>query len=211
MLDPGDDTRQRILEAAGPIFAEKGLEAASVREICERAGANVSAVNYHFRSKRQLYIETVRHAYQSAAAAVPFPEWAPGTPPERRLREFIGAMMRRVVEDRPPEWHRTLVMREVAEPTEACKAFVEEFVRPSADVMLAILDDLLPAGVPEAKRRLIGASVIGQCLHYHHCRHVMPLLWGEEYRRLDLDRVADHIAAFTLAALRGLSGSPEGG
>jgi AcrR family transcriptional regulator len=202
----GDDTRQRLVEAAGPIFAEKGPEAASVREICDRAGANVSAVNYHFRSKDQLYIATVRHAYQSCAAAVPMPDWPPGTPPERRLYDFIHAELRRVVEDRPPEWHKLLIMREVAQPTEACREFVREFVRPTADVLFGILDDLLPAEVPQRKRELIVGSIIGQCLHYHHCRHVIGLLLGEEYRQLDLDQLAEHITEFSLAAIRQVGG-----
>src|SRR5947209_3396397 len=84
MLDR--DTRQRVLEAAGAIFAARGFEAASVRDICDRAGANVSAVNYHFRSKEQLYVEAVRHAYESIAERVPLPAFPPGMPARQRLR-----------------------------------------------------------------------------------------------------------------------------
>src|SRR5262249_60980207 len=57
MLDR--ETRRRVLEAAGPIFAAKGFEATTVREICARAGATVSAVTYHFPSKHHPSVQPV--------------------------------------------------------------------------------------------------------------------------------------------------------
>src|SRR5438132_1101501 len=59
-----EQTRARLLEAAGPIFAERGFQAANVRAICRQAGVNLGAINYHFRSKEQFYVETIRHALQ---------------------------------------------------------------------------------------------------------------------------------------------------
>lgn len=48
------ETPARILNAALEIFAERGFDGASLKEITERAGANIAAVNYHFRSKDDL-------------------------------------------------------------------------------------------------------------------------------------------------------------
>jgi TetR/AcrR family transcriptional regulator len=52
-----DTTKELILEAARNHFCEKGFEGASVREICDQAKANVSAIKYHFGGKEGLYRE----------------------------------------------------------------------------------------------------------------------------------------------------------
>ena len=53
--DANASTRERLLRAALQVFAERGYEAATIREICGRAGANVAAVHYHFGGKIQLF------------------------------------------------------------------------------------------------------------------------------------------------------------
>jgi AcrR family transcriptional regulator len=206
-----DDTRRRLLEAAGPIFAEKGFKAANVRQICEEACANIGAVNYYFRSKEQLYIETVRLAYESCAGSVPMPVWPEGTPAQDRLRDFVRVFFARLLNPDRPAWHTSLIMREVSDPTPgACSEFVRNFVRPTFEVLLSILHDLLPTEVPKEKRHLIGASIVGQCLHYLHARHVMPMLLGEETLSYDVGRLAGHVTEFSLAALRGMYPRPAG-
>ena len=60
-----DDARTRMLNAAGPIFADKGFAAATVREICQQAEVNLAGVNYYFGDKERLYIETVKSAHRS--------------------------------------------------------------------------------------------------------------------------------------------------
>ena len=55
-------TRERIIQAATDLFAESGFRGASVRDICNLAGANPGAVSYHFGGKRQLYRAVLRRA-----------------------------------------------------------------------------------------------------------------------------------------------------
>ncbi|WP_051630581.1 CerR family C-terminal domain-containing protein [Afifella pfennigii] len=58
---PGDGTRERILEAALELFGERGLHAASVRDVAKLAKANVAAISYHFGGKEELYRAVARH------------------------------------------------------------------------------------------------------------------------------------------------------
>lgn len=53
------DTRERIMQAALMIFASKGFEAATLKEITEAANANIAAVNYYFRSKDELVKQVI--------------------------------------------------------------------------------------------------------------------------------------------------------
>ncbi len=54
---PGVLTRERILDAASEMFAERGVEAVSLRELTVKAGVNLAAVHYHFGSKEGLLAE----------------------------------------------------------------------------------------------------------------------------------------------------------
>jgi AcrR family transcriptional regulator len=60
MSTQGTTTRERLLSAATDLFAARGYQNASVRDICDVARANPGAVSYHFGGKRFLYRATVR-------------------------------------------------------------------------------------------------------------------------------------------------------
>ena len=56
---PGS-TKARILGAAEEVFAARGFEGASTREIAGRAGVNISSLHYHWESKETLYLTVFR-------------------------------------------------------------------------------------------------------------------------------------------------------
>jgi AcrR family transcriptional regulator len=195
-----DHPQQRLLDAAEHVFAEKGFQAGSVREICRRAGANIAAINYYFGDKERLYIEAVKYAHRCCTQGMPFPEWPSGTPPAEKLRDFIRVMVTRMLQPQSAA-SLQLMMREMAQPTAACVEVVRDYIQPMAGKLGGILAELRP-GIPERQRFLIGFSIVGQCLFYRHHRAVAALLVGEEeFARYDVDEVASHITAFTLRAL----------
>jgi AcrR family transcriptional regulator len=199
-LAEAESTRQRILEAAEEVFAEKGFNQATVREILKRAGVgNIAAINYHFGDKERLYIETVKNAHQ-CCNAIPFPAWPVGTPPRQRLREFIDVLAERML--KPLRVSATkLMMREIADPSQACTEVVREYIQPMADVLRGILTEMFPA-MPAEKIYLIGNSIVGQCLFYRQNRSIIERLMGKDaLDRLTPETLADHVAGFTLAAL----------
>lgn len=61
-VESGALTRQRLLEAAEELFSDQGFDRVSVRDITDRAKANVAAVNYHFGSREGL-VEQVMARY----------------------------------------------------------------------------------------------------------------------------------------------------
>lgn len=54
------ETREQILKAAWDLFAEKGFEDVSVRDVTNAAGVNLASVSYHFGGKEGLIQETVK-------------------------------------------------------------------------------------------------------------------------------------------------------
>ena len=59
---PGS-TKARILAAAEEVFAAKGFQGASTREIAARAGVNISSLHYHWESKETLYFTVFRDIF----------------------------------------------------------------------------------------------------------------------------------------------------
>jgi len=86
-------TRERLVHAATRLFADNGYQGASVRDICNLAGANPGAVSYHFGGKRQLYRSVLRKAAAGLA------DMGPATENETDEREPISVLdaLRRVL------------------------------------------------------------------------------------------------------------------
>lgn len=194
-----EDARERVLTAAQETFAERGFDAATVRDICRAAGANIAAVNYYFGDKEKLYIEAVKRAHQCAgkmdAAAIPT-----DLPPVEKLRQFIRGMVTAMHVPTSTSAMK-LMMREMADPGKAAHVVVTEFIQPMAFTLRDILRELLPH-LDEQRLLMTGFSVIGQCLFYRQNRPVAELIFGkEQVSALTADAVADHVVRFTLAAL----------
>jgi AcrR family transcriptional regulator len=195
-----DETKTRVLEAAGEEFAEKGFAAATVRSICDRANANIGAVNYYFGDKERLYIAAVLEAHRCGMEALP-ESWPEDAGPAEQLRAFIRNFLVNVMAMDQSTWHHTLMLREMLAPTSACETLVRESIRPRFERLQDILRRVCPGAGP-MKLSALGFSVVGQCLHYKVAREVSQRLVGAEtYARLDVEFLTEHITSFTLAAL----------
>jgi AcrR family transcriptional regulator len=207
-MESHDTTKARLIEAAGREFAEKGYDQARIRSICDRAGANLAAVNYHFGDKERLYREVLLEAYRCGGSQVTPPSLGDG-PPAEKLRAFIGFFIHHVVALKDEHaWQTRMMAREISDPSAALDEVVQGWIRPRFDMLKSIMREIRP----EADDRRLNAlcfSVVGQCLMYRLTGAVTRRLIGPESKGLlDDDYLADHVATFTLAAL-GL-GPPAG-
>ena len=208
-------TEARLLEAAGEIFAEFGYRVATVRQICEKAGANVASVNYHFGDKEGLYLAVLRSVPDAHAEKYPPSRGLDSNATaEERLHAYVESLLHRVFDPGRPGWHVKIIAREIVEPTRALDSLLEEVARPLHQELAGIVRQLLGPKARDDDVRLAALSIMGQCVYYHHARTVLTRLYpAQNYDADDVARLVDHISEFSLAALRALarrkSGPPQ--
>jgi AcrR family transcriptional regulator len=205
--DTHEATRARLLDAAGEVFAQHGFEPATVREICTRAGANIAAVNYHFRDKMGLYLAVLQESICVAKLAE-MPDLAEQTQsPEQALHLIVSRMLHRMARStQPGNWHFRLMAHEISSPTAGLDRVVELAIGPNYAVLRGVLSQILGLPPDHDTTRLCAHSVIGQIVHWAHARPVIARVWPAlEMNDARIIQIARHITDFSLAALHAFS------
>jgi len=197
------ETQQRLVEAAGEVFAKHGFRDATIREICEKAKANIAAVHYHFGGKEEIYTAVFDFARRCAVAQVD--EHVPPTiPAEERLRAFVHSVLTRFFDEGRPAWLGKLVAQEMIDPTKALDSLVNEQIRPNSERLRAIVRELIGTEVDDQELWLCAFSIASQWLFYFHCGQVVKRLNPDQrFGPQEIERLAEHITKFSVAALKG--------
>ena len=211
----GAETRRRLLQAAGAVFAEQGFRRATVREICSRAGANIAAINYHYRDKEGLYAEVMQSGVVVALRKYP-PDMGlePGraAPAEQRLHAFVRSLLYRLLDEGPDSWHGKLMLWEMIEPTGALDKLLQETIRPLYLRLEGLVTELLGAAATPERVRMGVVSTLGQCMVY---RTMQPLLarvqpGSTEFSHERIEALADHVTRVMLAGLKSYRARADG-
>ena len=200
--------RNRILEAAGEIFAECGYRSATVRRICEQAGANIAAINYYFGGKEKLYSEVLRYWHEFAIRKYPsllgVSEKASA---EEQLKAFIRSLLFRLLDKGKPAWFGKLMAREIAAPTKAFDHMVKEVMHPLNKLLASILQKIAGTALSEEEILRCCISIIGQCVYYYNAKYMAQLFRRDVSNPEEIRRIADHILSFSLKGLEHLTES----
>lgn len=200
--DSHPETRQRLLEAAGEVFAEHGFHDATVREICEKAGANVAAAHYHFGDKEELYAAVFDYA-KSCAGVELETALAGVTDAEERLRVFVHSYLTHFFDRGRLAWFGKLVAQEMIQPTKVLDALVSDRIRPNHERLKEVVREIVGADVSDEVLRNCAFSIAAQWTFYFHFGQVVRRLYPQaQFDAAEIDRLADHITKFCLAALK---------
>ena len=198
-----DPTREKLLGVAGRVFADRGYQAATIREICLRAGANVAAVNYHFGGKLGLYTEVLQESVRAAQIEAVQNALDQNAPPEDILRAVIRARLRGVCRGDLPDWHFRILAHELAQPTPALRQLINKVARPIYKRLLELIGGMIGLPPNDDKTRLCANSVMGQILTYVLAGPLLAGVWAElKMTPEQVERIADHIADFSLSYLQ---------
>jgi AcrR family transcriptional regulator len=201
-------TRQRLLESACRVFAEKGFHKATILDICGEAGANVAAVNYHFGGKRKLYDKAWRHAFALAEEAFPLDGGLTAEASgEERLRAFIFSFLHRLFDDGPSGYFSRMMNREMAEPTSSFPAIYQEVLVPTRGYLCGVLRGLLGTDVAEEQVLRCSYSVISQCVFFsHHLPRPDRRSFEKGEILQNINMLGDYVTCFCLGGIRAVGG-----
>lgn len=200
------ETRERLLKAAGQLFADRGFKKVTVRDICRAARANVAAVNYHFGDKTGLYrevlqlaIETMRATNDAARAA------GDGLAPHDRLRQYIKVSLCRAMSSGNVTWISRLVHRELSDPTPSLDAIVDQALRPRIDDLGQMVADILGCDVDDGRVSQCVASIHAQWMLFVPNPIASRARAKLQLRSDDATALAEHITTFSLGGIRALA------
>jgi TetR/AcrR family transcriptional regulator, regulator of cefoperazone and chloramphenicol sensitivity len=205
-------TSERILEAAGEVFAENGFRYATVRDICEKAGVNIAAVNYHFGDKERLYYSVLKYwrnvAFQKYPLDLRIDEHKK---PEEHLRIFVRSFLFRILEEGRHSWFGKLVAREFIEPTKALDVLIEETIQPTFTFLSSVVQQMLEKSASEETIRFCCLSIVSQCLFFVYGKHIIKKLFHQDNLKTEeIESIADHITSFTLEGIKSLNRHVQG-
>lgn len=198
--EDGKQTRNRVLEAACEIFAEKGYHRAKVADICRRAGANVAAVNYYFGDKATLYAKAWRHAFKKG----PEPELSDAvTSAEDQLQAYIRFLVQHYTDKGDMGQFTRLYMMELANPTGLIQEIWHDLIEPRRQLLLEIIRKIIGTQASDEAVLFCEMSIISQCRALLNIRRSdMEYLLGQPLCPDLTRRLADHITRFSLAGIK---------
>ena len=198
-------TKERLIEAAGQLFAEKGFKETTIRDICELAGANVAAVNYYFGDKDKLHEEVISYIVNKIKE-IPLESILEKIDlPEGRLHELVRIMLLHRFSPMPSEWEMRLFAQHMIKSDGLVRSHIIERIGKVQTIMMQIVAELLgPEATPEMIK-LCSFSIISQFTFYfamHAPQSPMPEENKIEMTSEAIDTIARHIADFSVAGIK---------
>jgi AcrR family transcriptional regulator len=205
--------RERLLHVAGMMFADRGVEAVSTRELTKAAGANLSAIAYYFGGKEGLYNETIDYTIAGTQKLIGGAEErlhadleAAGGDREKlglAVATFVRAVLTAILGLGPEHWPRRLIMREIDTPTEAFDRLYDAIFQPLINAFKQVVVIATDRDPDNPETTILTNALLGECLIFHRNRPIIlrDLGW-DEYTPERIVLVVDIVVEGILEALR---------
>jgi len=191
LQEPGEATRQRLIDAALAVFGEFGFDGASTRMLADKAGANLAAIPYHFRSKEGLYRAAAQYivdrmAEQTAPLLQEIEEALRNVPLPRSkalelMHRYTDALVAILVGSREADGWAAFIMREQLQPGAAFDVLYEGMMRRVGDAGTGLLASIFKRSKHDPTVNLRAVAILGQILVFRNCRQtaLRRLGWKE--------------------------------
>jgi AcrR family transcriptional regulator len=208
-VKPTEFTRQALLDHATNVFAERGFEAASVREITRRAEANQAAITYHFGGKGPLYLEVLKLAVSALSdASVLNEEIVERVSREEAVRLFIRQQVTPLLKHGQISRYLKIFAWETLAPTPVYREFIASEKLPVMSLADRIVRKFLAADASRAEITVATIWLTQQVAPY--IRHFDTMSQPPLNLKLDrgfLEQLAGNLAEMAIAGLSARAGA----
>jgi AcrR family transcriptional regulator len=201
---PSKVTRNRIIKAAAPIFAEHGYEGASIRRIVAKADVNQAAINYHFGSKEELYRAVLRMALEALQHADGVALSDAGAGRDAALRAFVRRQLQPMLGRDELSRYLRIFNWETVRPTPVFRKFMAEEARPYLASAAVLVRRYLPSEASDEEAMVAALWLFGQCsIFVRNCEQLSRPPLGLRIDRKFVDGLGDTITRWAAAGLLG--------
>lgn len=205
----GQATRERILEAAGELFAADGYAQTTAKAVADRAEVSLTLINYHFDGREGLYRAVLIEAHRRLGSLSEMRALAESElPPATKLRVLIYGLVR-LATKRQPGWHVSVLAKEIFAPSTQFPVLFEAEVPPKLAVIKKILSDITGIPVDDAALVRCVISVLAPCSMLLVAARGAP---GplDEVRRMPREAIITHLHTYALAGLEAVARDHRG-
>lgn len=212
--EQSEQTRRKLVEAAGKLFADRGFAGVGVRDIVAAAGVHLSAVNYQFRDKAGLYRACIAEAVSMPRFDAIEDDALLRADPRDMLVKLVTLLMADMRESGAESWRSRLALRTLLEADDGTIDLIEQLATPKFRQLRAVLAAAAASGdgsEPDPARvELAVFSLVGQLEYVCDAPKVIDRIAPAIAKlRRTPDRLARTIVDGVIASLRGpLSPAP---
>lgn len=199
-----NNTRGVLIRVAGKLFARKGFEGTSIREICTAAETNVSAIHYHFGDKIGLYKAVIEYGIDLINELFPLPEKLPDEDYQSFFCRQIEVVLQRIKKTSESKWYQQIIRQELLMPRKETQEIIDKkCIEIDYKMFMKTLKLLEPHATDQALKEctIYLTAILG--FHVMLLPHLDGILSSLDKKNItEIKNSAKSIAAFVLAGLK---------
>ena len=197
------DARSRLIISALRFFAEKGFEAATTREICDAAGANISAIRYYFGDKAGLYRAVFTDPMGETKCHTNIATYS-GLPLAEALGRFFAEFLEPLKKGEQIRLVMKLHFREMIEPTGVRQQEIDAEIKPQHEALVAILKAHFGLQRIDADMHRLAFSIIGMAVYFYVGQEVVSAISPQVLNTPKvIDVLAERLAGYSVSMIEG--------
>jgi len=201
-----EEAQERLLNAAEELFARKGFDGTSIRDLATEANCNIAAVNYYFGDKKELYEELfrrrlgeMRESRLKSINAVMTGNKKPTL--EKLFYTYSVDFLKPFADPQQSQRFIRLFLREIVESRLPKNMFIDELAAPSLSIMEEAITTICP-NINKHDAFMCVISLTGQLVHIMQTKMLFEGAEGHSIATINIDESIDHIVKFSAAGIK---------